>query len=160
MTYLPGRHTIENNQDIVVFLIGARINKWWLLPLGLPVILAMPRMLRELFKDPSSGFLGAEILGLAGMVQYWRSLDDLHRYAHDREKQHKPAWVRYAQKILGNGVVGVWHETYIVKAGGYEVVYTNMPQLGQGRFRPLVSATGDRATAAGRLRESASPRAA
>jgi len=160
MTYVSGRHTIDNSQDIVVFLIGARINKWWLLPLGLPVILAMPRMLRELYKDPSSGFLGMENLGLAGMVQYWRSVEDLHRYAHDREKQHKPAWVKYAQKILGNGVVGVWHETYVVKAGGYEVVSTNMPHLCQGRLRPLLPATGELATAARRLSAPEKQRAA
>jgi hypothetical protein len=156
MTYVPGRQTIENDQDIVVFLIGARVNKWWLLPLSLPILASMPRMLRELAKDPSSGFLGVQNLGLGGMVQYWRSVEDLNRYAHDRSRKHRPAWLAYMQKILGNGAAGVWHETYAVKAGSYEVVYTNMPRIGQGLFRPLVAATGERATAARRLRGASS----
>jgi hypothetical protein len=152
MTYVAGRQTIENDQDIVVFLIGARINKWWLLPVSLPILASMPRMLRELAKDPSSGFLGVQNLGLIGMVQYWRSVEDLNRYAHDRARLHKPAWLRYMQKILGNGAVGVWHETYAVKAGSYEVVYTNMPLIGQGLFRKLVPATGELASARRRMR--------
>jgi len=151
MAYVPGRQTIDSDRDIVVFLIGARINKWWLLPLSLPILASMPRMLAELAKDPSSGFLGVQNFGLGGMAQYWRSLDDLNRYAHDKERRHKPAWLLYMQKILGNGAAGVWHETYFVKAGHYEVVYTNVPRLGQGQFRELLPATGDRATAARRL---------
>jgi hypothetical protein len=157
MTHVPGRQTIENDRDIVVFLIGARINKWWLLPLSLPILASMPRMLGELAKDPSSGFLGVQNLGLGGMVQYWRSIEDLNRYAHDRTRLHKPAWLRYVQKLLGNGAAGVWHETYVVNAGSYEVVYTNMPRVGQGVFRPLLPATGERATAFKRLRLSSPP---
>jgi hypothetical protein len=151
MSYVAGRQTIQNEQDIVVFLIGARVNKWWLLPFSLPILASMPRMLRELARDPSSGFLGVQSLGLGGMVQYWRSIEDLNRYAHDRSRQHKPAWLRYMRQLLGNGAAGVWHETYAVKGGMYEVVYTNMPRVGQGRFRPLVPATGERATASKRL---------
>jgi hypothetical protein len=109
-------------------------------------------MLAELAKDPSTGFLGLQNLGLGGMVQYWRTVEDLNRYAHDRARSHKSAWVRYMQKLLGNGAAGIWHETYAVKAGSYEVVYTNMPHFGQGRFRTLLPATGERATASKRLR--------
>lgn len=151
MTYVPGRQTIENDRDIVVFLIGASINKWWLLPISMPIFISMPRMLRELASDPDSGFLGVQNFGLGGMAQYWRSLDDLNRYAHDKQKTHRPAWLRYMQKILGNGAAGVWHETYVVRAGDYEAIYTNTPRIGQGRFRPLVPATGERATALRRL---------
>lgn len=151
MTYVPGRQTIENDRDIVVFLIGARINKWWLLPLSLPILTTMPRMIRELARDPSSGFLGVQNFGIGGMAQYWRSLEDLNRYAHDKQRSHRPAWLRYMQKLLGNGAAGVWHETYFVRAGDYEAVYTNVPRLGQGNFRELVPATGDRATALRRL---------
>jgi len=157
MSYVPGRHTIENDQDIVVFLIGARINKWWLLPLSLPILATMPRMVRELARDPSSGFLGMQNFGMGGMAQYWRSLEDLHRYANDRERTHKPTWVGYLKKILGNGAAGIWHETYFVRAGSYEVVYTNMPLYGQGTFKPLVPATGERATALGRMNRAELP---
>jgi hypothetical protein len=29
--------------------------------------------------------------------------------------------------------VGVWHETYHVRPGDYEVIYNNMPRFGLGR---------------------------
>ena len=40
------------------------------------------------------------------------------------------------------GDVGIWHETYRVRAGEYEVVYGNMPLFGlaaAGRHRPAGS---------------------
>ena len=42
--------------DFVVFLIGMRINKPWKLHKWLPVFFGMPRMLKELQRDPASGF--------------------------------------------------------------------------------------------------------
>ena len=30
----------------------------------------------------------------------------------------------------GSGDVGIWHETYLVRAGGYEAIYGNMPRIG------------------------------
>jgi len=55
--------------DFVVFLIGMGINKWWKIHKWLPVAMAMPRMSKELAKNPDSGFLGAT-MGFPGIVQY------------------------------------------------------------------------------------------
>jgi Domain of unknown function (DUF4188) len=146
-----GRLTVENNQDLVVFLIGARINRLWMLPITLMILGAMPRMLRELRKDPSSGFLGFENFGLGGMVQYWRSVEDLTRYARDSSREHQPADTAYFRRLFKSAAAGVWHETFVVKAGQYESIYTNMPALGLGKVFPLVPATGSRRTILGRL---------
>ena len=65
---VPGRVTFDHDGDVVVFLIGMRINRfrsvrrWW------PVFTAMPKMLRELSVDPSIG-----LLGYAGALQGLRS---------------------------------------------------------------------------------------
>lgn len=53
------RVTAEIDGDFVVFLIGLRINRPWKAWKWLPVLVAMPRMLRELTESPGSGFLGA-----------------------------------------------------------------------------------------------------
>jgi hypothetical protein len=48
----------------------------------------------------------------------------------------------------GSGDVGIWHETYKVRAGEYECVYVNMPRLGlaaAGEHVPIGS-TGQSAT--------------
>jgi hypothetical protein len=55
-------------------------------------------MLRTLFEHPEKGFLGAQIFfywrGIA-LVQYWRSFEDLEKFARNREDPHLPAWRRF-----------------------------------------------------------------
>jgi len=137
--------------DFVVFLIGLRINKPWKLHKWLPVFLAMPRMLKELEGRPESGFLGA-ILGFKVIVQYWRSFEQLEAFARSADELHWPAWVAF-NKRSGNsrGDVGIWHETYLVRAGEYEAVYSGMPPFGLGKVGQLVPASGRRDTARGRM---------
>jgi hypothetical protein len=151
MPPISGRFTVDNRESIVVFLIGARINKWWLLPVALPILAAMPRMLAELAKNPEIGLLGVQNLGLGGMVQYWKSVEHLQNYANDRTRIHKPTWKRYMEKLFKNGAVGIWHETYIVEGGRYESIYTNMPRFGLGVHKELIFAAGARNTAKLRL---------
>jgi hypothetical protein len=83
-------------------------------------------------------------------VQYWRSVEDLMAYADDKKKEHQPAVKKFFQKIFKNEAVGIWHETYVVSAGHYENIYTNMPSFGLGKVGPLVDATNELAT--GKLR--------
>jgi hypothetical protein len=49
--------------ELVVFLIGMRIDKPWKLHKWLPVFLTMPKMLKQLEAHPESGFLGHTVLG-------------------------------------------------------------------------------------------------
>jgi hypothetical protein len=148
---IPSRMTVEVEGDFVVFLIGMRINKPWKVHQWLPVFLAMPRMLKELQGQPDSGFLGYTF-SLGVIVQYWRSFERLETYARNRDGEHWPAWVAFNTKI-GNsrGDVGIWHETYRVRAGEYEAVYSGMPPIGLGKVGTLVPASGRRESARGRL---------
>jgi hypothetical protein len=41
--------------------------------------------------------------------------------------------------------VGIWHETYVIKPGHYEAIYSGMPPYGLGKVGKLVAATGKRA---------------
>ncbi len=138
--------------DFVVFLIGARINKPWLVHKWLPVATAMRRMLAELEKAPKeqTGFLGYETYGSL-IVQYWRSFEQLERYASARDLEHFPAWVEFNKKnAKSRGDVGIWHETYLVRAGEYEAVYSGMPPIGLGKAGSLIPARGRLESARGR----------
>jgi len=150
-TLIPKRMAGQLDGDFVVFLIGMRINKPWKVHKWLPVFLAMPRMLKELEGRPESGFLGA-ILGFKVIVQYWRSFEQLEAFARSADELHWPAWVAF-NKRSGNsrGDVGIWHETYLVRAGEYEAVYSGMPPFGLGKVGQLVPASGRRDTARGRM---------
>ena len=137
--------------DFVVFLIGMRINKPWKPHKWLPVFLAMPRMIRELEADPELGFLG-HIMSTKVIVQYWRSFAHLERYAQSREHVHLPAWRDFNRRVArARGDVGIWHETYQVRAGEYEAIYSGMPAFGLGAAGTLVPAGGARDSACGRM---------
>jgi hypothetical protein len=146
-----GRWTHDHDGGVVVFLIGARINKplavrrWW------PVVSAMPRMLRELQEDPSLGLLGvtSTVHGRGSlMVQYWRDLESLLAYAHDRERAHRPAWSAFNRGAReAGGAVGIWHETFVVPAGGHESMYVDMPLVGLPRAFAAVGVTTARTSA-------------
>jgi hypothetical protein len=150
----PGRHTARLDGDFVVFLIGMRINRPWKPHKWLRVAAAMRPMIRELEADAASGFLGATQGLLAGgpaLVQYWRSFEHLERYARSRDALHLPAWREFNRRVRDSGDVGIWHETFRVRAGEYETIYGNMPRVGLaavGEHQPLGSTT---ATAAGRI---------
>jgi len=147
------RVTAEIDDEIVVFLIGMRINHWWKIHKWLPVARAMGRMLKEVEADPDSGFLAVESWGgnPSVMVQYWRSFEHLERYAKDAAREHRPAWAAFNRAVGSGGDVGIWHETYRVRPGDYECVYNNMPAFGLARATRAVPAVGRRESAGGRL---------
>lgn len=147
------RMTAELEGDFVVFLIGMRINRPWLLHKWVPVAAAMPRMIRELKAHPEMGFLHADMWFSRTILvlQYWRSIEQLLAYASDKNSEHLPAWKAFNKAVGTDGSVGIWHETYIVKAGSYESVYVNMPPFGLGVAGELVEASQGRRTASERL---------
>ena len=141
----PGRYTAQSGEPFVVFLIGMRVNNFLKVGSWLQVARAMPPMLKELKRQPELGLLHAEQFIYsrgAGLIQYWRSFDHLHAYAHARNAAHLPAWAEFNRRIGGNGSVGIWHETYAVTPGQYETIYANMPRFGLGAAAEHVPVVG------------------
>ncbi len=128
-----GRFTARMDEPFAVFIIGMRINNFFAVRKWVPTVRAMGPMLRELYKHPEKGFLGGEFFlywrGPA-LVQYWRSFEDLERFARNPDDPHLPAWRRFNQTVGSDGSVGIWHETYMVQSGNYEAIYSNMPPFG------------------------------
>lgn len=139
-TALAGRTTADAPPGTVAFLIGMRVNRPGRLRQWLPVAAAMPRMLRELARHPELGLLSARtyVSGRTVLtVQYWRSPEDLDRYARARDAAHLPAWREFNRRSRDNGDVGIFHETYVLDR--QESVYVNMPaNFGLGGATSLV----------------------
>lgn len=132
---IPGRHTAAYEGDLVVFLIGMRVNRWRALRHWPRVNRAMGPMLRELLSDPESGLLGFRVLvgwREVTLVQYWRDSASLQALAGDPARSHRPAWLEFFRSAFASGSVGIWHETYLVAAGAHESIYGNMPRTGLG----------------------------
>ncbi|WP_078553100.1 DUF4188 domain-containing protein [Bacillus alkalicellulosilyticus] len=126
-----GRFMAKPGEDIVVFIIGMRINKWWAVHKWLPVFLAMPGMIQELYRNQQLGFLSMEsMMGVRTtmMVQYWKSVEHLEAYA--KGQTHLKAWGNFYAKVGNNSAVGIYHETYVITPGTYECFYGNMPLFG------------------------------
>jgi Domain of unknown function (DUF4188) len=151
MPTINRRITASIDGDFVVFIIGARFNRWWKLPKYVWFLSTMPKMLAEVAARPESGFLGWEPLGLTTNVQYWRSLDHLIAYSRSRDQTHYPYWVKFNKVVGSNGDIGIWHETFLVRAGEYECVYNNMPLRGLAKASTHIDAVGRAGTALGRL---------
>jgi hypothetical protein len=66
------RTTVVNDRDLVVFLIGMRVNRFLRVHEWIPVAAAMRRMLVELGSNPASGLLHFEayVGNPTLMVQY------------------------------------------------------------------------------------------
>jgi hypothetical protein len=152
----PGRFTAQCEEPFVVFLIGMRVNRIFDLR-WIRVARAMPPMLAELKRTPDLGLLHIEPFFYwrgVGILQYWRSFEHLHAYAHARDAHHLPAWAEFNRRIGADGSVGIWHETYVVGAGQFESVYANMPRFGLASAVNHVSVTGRLDSARGRIGKS------
>lgn len=133
-TVHDGRFTAEIDDERVLFLVGMRINRFRAVRSWAPVVAAMPRMVRELATAPELGFLDARTY-VSGrvilVVQYWASVEQLHRFATDTELTHLPAWRRFNRRVAAHrGDVGIFHETYRVTSGSHELLYADMPTFG------------------------------
>jgi Domain of unknown function (DUF4188) len=147
---IPGRFTAEIDEPFVVFLIGMRINKFFAFSKWIPTTRAMQPMLQSLNQNPEKGFLGGETFVYwrgVGLIQYWRSFEDLERFAKNPADAHLKAWQRFNQAIGVDGSVGIWHETYLIEPGRYKAIYGNMPVFGLAAATKHVPAMGRKETA-------------
>ena len=129
-----GRWVGEIEGDFVVFLIGARFQPLHFMRSvrDLGGRRGMKHMLDYLTQHPEKGLLGYQ-LGLPVIVQYWRSFEHLEAFASDKDDPHLAAWRNYWRRVGKQPRTGIWHETYLVRAGEYEAFYGNMPAFGLGK---------------------------
>ena len=147
---MSGRFTARRDEGFVVFLMGVRVNRWREVRGWLPTLGSLRAMLREMRRSPEDGFLGGrvyfgrrEIL----LVQYWRSFEELERFARCPDKSHMPGWKHFNRRVRQRECVGLWHEAYIVGPGCYEAVYADTPVTGLAEATEHVRAVGGRETA-------------
>lgn len=153
---VAGRYTAQIEEPFVVFLIGMRVNRFRSFGKWMPAAQAMPEMLKVLSAHPEKGFLGGEsffrLFPLTTLLlTYWRSFEDLEKFARNADDPHLGAWKRFNQAVGVDGTVGIWHETYLVQPKQYEAVYGNMPVFGLAKATQHVPAVGRRETARRRL---------
>ena len=159
MTARVTRVTHAFDGDLVLFLVGMRVHQPWRLDVVGRAFAAMPRMVVELERNRQAASRQAEDLGFLGarylldgahptLLQYWRSTEDLYRYAANAALSHRPAWKAfYGYAAKAPEAVTIWHETYAVPAGGHESIYAGPARFGLAAIDGVVptSQRGERA---------------
>ncbi|OCK90339.1 uncharacterized protein K441DRAFT_579923, partial [Cenococcum geophilum 1.58] len=123
------------NQEIVVFLIGGRINH----PLGVLAPGARDlggyfgKMNKELELNADKyGYLGASNWLSNGersttnenlTVMYFRSIEHLHAFAVS--PLHRAGWNWWNRFVVDHPHLSIWHEMYAAPAGRWESIYIN-----------------------------------
>jgi hypothetical protein len=139
-----GMWTARLEGDFVIFIIGTRPDplhpvRWWN---DIGGMRGMLHMLKYLSNHPEKGMLGYHFLGLT-IVQYWRSFEHLEAFAADRDDPHASAMRTYWKRVGTSARSGIWHETFLVRAGEYEAIYANMPPHGLGKVAELLPQNED-----------------
>ena len=101
----------------------------------------MQHMLKYLVEHPEKGLLGYEM----GLRRDHRAVLAVLRapraVRQRRATRTSAAWRNYWQRVGKDARTGIWHETYLVRAGEYEAIYGNMPPFGLGKAGRLVPLT-------------------
>ena len=147
------RVTANKDEGFVVFLIGMRINYFWKIHKWLPIFFSFPKMVYELEKNKSLGYLGGKTWFGRNIItiQYWESFEKLENFARNKDLSHMPAWKKFFSNVGENGDVGIWHETYEIKKGQYENIYANMPPFLLGKVSKLKEVNSDSNSARKRM---------
>ncbi|MFB3225168.1 DUF4188 domain-containing protein [Exiguobacterium sp. PHA03] len=90
------------NKDVVVFIIGLRINRLRSVRQWLPTVQTMGPMLQECYANDVGLISHESLVGWRSvtLIQYWRSTEELMAYAHG--SRHLTAWKRFNQKRSGS----------------------------------------------------------
>jgi heme-degrading monooxygenase HmoA len=130
-----GNYAGPGKEKIAILLLGAKSNH----PLGIfapdfpHVGKLLERMTAELENDPKqdTGFLGqtnVKHVDANGanefiFISYWRSIEDVHRYAHG--PAHREAWKWWESTLKHHDYIGLMHEVYQADKGMWEGIYVN-----------------------------------
>ncbi|WP_242911401.1 DUF4188 domain-containing protein [Actinomadura terrae] len=134
-----GRFSVRNDDEVVLFLVGIRVNRWRAVRKWLPVLRSLRPMLREAVED-GHGLVTyrVQVHGPRELVvvQYWRGVDELMDFSDGAT--HRAAWRDFYKHASGGAAVGIWHETYVVPAGRYEAIYGIVPPAGLAKVQAMV----------------------
>ncbi len=84
-----------------------------------------------------------------GVLQYWRSFDDLERWSH--RPPHSEWWRKAVERARTRGDFGIYHEAFLVPRDKVESIYVDCSPVGMSRFGNLAEAVGSMTTSRDRL---------
>ena len=136
-----GRWTAEIEGDFVVFLIGARHQ----LEVARAPVAQRPRRppgheahAEVPHRAPGEGPARLPDVGLRRSSSTGARSSTSRRSPRTPTTRTSTSWRNYWKRVGKTGRTGIWHETFLVRAGEYEAIYGNMPPRGLGKAGHLV----------------------
>lgn len=95
-------------------------------------------------------------LGHFGVLQYWRSFDELEAWSH--RPPHSEWWRQAAERIRTRGDLGIYHEAYLVPRERVESIFLNCEPTGLAAFGATADPVGADTNSRGRLGRGFAPK--
>ena len=135
MAFVQDKFIAEINEPVVVFLVGGHSTNLLAVRHWFWIARTFIAMLRCLSGHPHAGYLGGHTLfrlfTFSVVLQsYWRSVDDLERFAHAKDEPHLQPWSQCVERVATNAALSIWHETYLIEPGKHEGVPRGMFPFG------------------------------
>ena len=125
--------------DLVIIYLGMRANSLR----GAGTVVRFGPQIQKAVDAKPEGLLRHENMFYSlvplhvGMRQYWRSFEELEKWA--KTLPHQSWWQTF---LKDPGGTGFWHETYF-RRGGVEAIYDDLNErIGLAAFAPVVEAHG------------------
>jgi hypothetical protein len=103
--------------------------------------------------DQGAGLLNSQSFAIGinhfGVLQYWRSFDEMEAWS--RKGPHSEWWRSAVERMRFKQDLGVYHETFLVRAPDIESIYLDCRPTGLAVFGVLDQSIGPLTTSRGRL---------
>ena len=148
------KFTANAKEPLILFMIGGQVNNLLKIYKWFYIAWNYLAMIRWLNKHPESGYLSGHLymrvfpFGMM-LMSYWRSWDDLEAFARLKDGTHLKTWVRYMHDA--DSSMAIWHETYVIEPGKFEVVYGNTVPYGLSKATGAIPVEGRQHNGRGRL---------
>src|SRR5258708_22565148 len=95
----------------------------------MPILLAMPKMLRWLDRHPEAGLLNWQFSWMRGpaIIQYWRTFEPLDPFARADGQPHLPAWKAFNRSLRRSGLAGSFRQIHPIRRQRLECAVRQHP---------------------------------
>ncbi len=142
----------ESVRELCLVRLGLVVKRWTAWPYARRLGRAIERA-AVVAKQNDAGLLHAEPFAMGrghfGVLQYWRSFDDLDAWSH--RPPHVEWWREAVDRMRRKEDFGVYHEAFLVARENVESIYLNCPAIGLGAFGVMGEPVGTLTTSRDRL---------
>lgn len=142
----------ESAAELCLVRLGLQIRRWGAIFYTRHLARTIDRSAKEAIAA-GAGLFHSERFAFGprhfGVLQYWRSFDDLEQWSH--RPPHSEWWREAVERMRRKGDFGIYHEVFVVPRAAIESIYLNCEPVGLAAFGVLGEPVGPMTTSRDRL---------